>query len=86
MQRSTVSASRTLRVAGVGARAAPRSPLAQQVPAAVELDLDPAQLLLVGLEGYEVRAVGLLARARLVLLGGQRLDGSAMLSSLMRES
>jgi hypothetical protein len=73
-----------LRVAGVGARAAPRSPLAQQVPAAVELDL--AQLLLVGLEGYKVRAVGLLARARLVLLGGQRLDGSAMLSSLMRES
>src|SRR6185437_890832 len=51
-----------------------RTPLAQQVPAAVELDLDGAQPLLILLQPRLVCAVRLLATAKLVLLGYEALD------------
>jgi 2-hydroxychromene-2-carboxylate isomerase len=63
-----------LGVVGVRAGAAPRPALAQQVPAAVELDLDGAQPPAVGLQRVFALAVGLLAPAELVLLGHQALD------------
>src|SRR6185437_3942600 len=48
--------------------------LAEQIPAAVELDLDRPQTILVGLETIGVVAVRLLAMAELVLLGDEVLD------------
>src|SRR5580704_15379177 len=59
---------------GVAPGVAGRAPLAEQVPAAVELDLDVAQALLIGLERVVVRRVGLLAGAKRVLLGDQTFD------------
>src|ERR1700733_1487785 len=63
-----------VRVVGVGAGLAEGAALAQQIPAAVELDLDLAQTFLIGLELVFVVAVGLFAVAELVLLGDQLLD------------
>src|SRR2546429_3214536 len=51
-----------------------RTPLAQQVPAAVELDLDGTQPPLVLLQPRLVCAVRLLATAKLMLLGYEALD------------
>src|SRR5262249_11379739 len=56
----------------VAARVAQRAALTQQVPAAVELDLDCAEALVVGFE--RVVVVHLLAVAELVLLGHQLFD------------
>ena len=61
-------------VLGIRAGIAQRAPLAQQIPTAVELDLDCAQPVLVILETIRVVAVGLLAVAELMLLGDEPLD------------
>jgi len=58
----------------VGTRVAERAPLPEQVPATIELDLDVAQTLLVGLECVVVGCVRLLAVAKLVLLGNEVFD------------
>src|SRR5690348_16735988 len=63
-----------VRVVGVAARVAQRAALAEQIPAAVQLDLHRAQPLLVGLERLRVEVVGLLALAQVVLLGDEALD------------
>src|SRR4029453_18961024 len=64
-----------LRVVGIAAGVPQGAALAQQVPAAVQLDLDRAQALPVIVERGGVGAVGLLARTQLVLLGNELLDG-----------
>ena len=56
------------------ARIPERAPLAEQVPAAVEFDLDLPQPFLIGFERVRVEAVGFLAVAQLVLLGDEPLD------------
>jgi len=63
-----------VRFVGIGAGVTQRAALAEQVPAAVELDLDVAETFLVGLEAIGVEAVLLLARAKLMLLGNEALD------------
>src|SRR5918994_740567 len=63
-----------LRVVRIAAGVPQGAALAQQVPAAVQLDLDRAQALPVLLERGGVGAVGLLARTQLVLLGNELLD------------
>ena len=57
-----------VRVCRIAAGVAQGAPLAEQVPAAVELDLDRAQPLLIDLEPIGVQAVGRLAVAKVVLL------------------
>src|SRR5262249_6024109 len=66
-----------VRVAGLGlvgihAGVPQSAALAQQIPANVELDLDRAQAICVGLE--RIARVALLAVAQLVLLADQPLD------------
>jgi hypothetical protein len=63
-----------LRVVGIVAGVPQGAALAQQVPAAVQLDLDRAQALPVLVERGGVGAVGLLARTQPVLLGNELLD------------
>ena len=63
-----------VRLVRVGTRIAQRTALTQQVPATIQLDLDGAQSLLVGLQAIRGGAVGLLAIAKLVLLGDEALD------------
>src|SRR3954451_15803617 len=53
---------------------AQRAALAQQVPAAVELDLDSVEALAVALQNRLVGAVALLGVAQLALLGHEPLD------------
>ena len=64
-------ASRACAASGSAPGVAQGAPLAQQVPAAVELDLDRAQALAVALERVVVGRVGLLLVAQLVLLGDE---------------
>src|SRR5271165_4342767 len=59
---------------GVTPGVAGRAPLAEQVPAPIEFDLDVAQTPLIGLERVVVHAVRLLAGPKLVLLGDETLD------------
>jgi hypothetical protein len=63
-----------VRLARIAPGLAERSTLAEQVPAAVEFDLDSPQPLLISLELFGVRAVRLFAAAKLVLLTYQALD------------
>ena len=63
-----------MRLLGIAAGVAPRTPLAQQIPAHVQFDLDRPQAVRVGLECAGV--LGGLASAQLVLLGDQPLDPS----------
>jgi hypothetical protein len=75
-----------LRLLGIAAGGAQRAAPAQEVPAAVELDLDRAQALLVDLQRVGVPAVALLAGAQIVLLGDQSLDarGDALVTHGLR--
>src|SRR5919106_808809 len=61
-------------VVGVEPELLPSPALAQQVPAAVELDLQRAQPFPIPLEGLYVSAVLLLAATQVLLLGDQPLD------------
>jgi Family of unknown function (DUF5519) len=63
-----------LGLVGVPAGVSERAALAQQVPTAVELDLQRLEALLIVLEALDVLGVRLFARAKLVLLGDQMLD------------
>ena len=72
-----MSASRAAACSGSRAGVPERAALAQEVPAAVELDLHRPQALLVLLEGGGVRAVDLLAVAQLVLLAHQAFDAGS---------
>jgi HAD superfamily hydrolase (TIGR01509 family) len=69
-----VSASRTCASSRFRPGVAQCRPLAEQIPAAVEFDLDRAEAFLVGLERLDVMAVGVLAVAQTVLLGYKLLD------------
>jgi len=59
---------------GVGARISKRSTLAEEVPAAVELDLDGAQPVAVFVELLRLLTVCFFAAPKLVLLGDEALD------------
>jgi hypothetical protein len=63
-----------VRLVGIRARVAQRPALAQQIPAAVELDLHLVQALAVCLQAVGVSAVLLLPVTQLVLLGHEPLD------------
>src|SRR5437588_11563429 len=61
---------------GILAGVATRPTLPQQIPAAIELDLDRPQPLLICIESLGVLAVRLFALPQIVLLGDQALDPS----------
>ncbi len=65
-----------LGVVRIGTGAAARTTLAQQVPAAIELDLDLVEALTVAGEGLIVRAVVLLARSQRVLFVHEPFDAA----------